>query len=620
MTRTSPRCDWLALWILWSAWCAVSGWILSALGQLDRTGYAVCVVIFLAGLALKRRFWASPETRPLFLTRRSTYARLLPKGWLLLALLALVGGLLYHPDNYDYLTYRFPRLLHWSWEQRWHWIGMFDDRQDTSSVGMEWLMAPLFALFRTDRLFFLNNFVSFLFMPGLIFSVFRHLGIGGRVSWWWMWILPTGFCFLLQAASMGNDGFAAVYLLAALHYAFRANERSPQTLVLSLLSIALVTGAKASNIPLVVPWLAVLWLQRGPVLASVRPILLLGACVVAAVCSFLPIALANIHYTGSYTGDPTNHRHLQVYSPLAGIAGNTIEIASGNFSPPLWPHDIHWPLQGEITTAMRHDYPRFEFYTVPFAIEEVTGVGLGVTVFTVVGMLYGAANRQRRFGTTALLIAGATLIAWLGYMAKMGSEAAPRLVAAYYIVGILSLVLLLPPDGRVIHRRVWRTIGYATMAVALLLLVINPSRPLLPVRWIACGLRLLHVPAAAVAKLESNYQLRATRRDGLDALCRAIPATEKIIGCISGEDDPEVSLWLPFGSRQVVEIDPTQADLTASPIRFVVVNGPTLQSRYHLTIDELLKKWPATVVGKEDRVFKTAHQSETWYLLRASTP
>ncbi len=52
---------------------------------------------------------------------------------------------------------------------------------------MEWMMAPPFLLFKTDRLFFLIDFISYLFLPGLIFSVFNGLGIGKRISWWWMW-------------------------------------------------------------------------------------------------------------------------------------------------------------------------------------------------------------------------------------------------------------------------------------------------------------------------------------------------------------------------------------------------------------------------------------------------
>jgi hypothetical protein len=617
MPRPSPRCDWLALWILWSAWCAVSGWVLSAFGQLDRVGYAACIALFLIGVAIKRRFWEIRTARPSFLVRRSTYARLLPAGWLVLALLALVGGLIYYPDNYDYLSYRFPRVLHWWWTRHWYWIETPNERQNIPSVGMEWLMAPLFVLFRTDRHCFLINGGSFLFMPGLIFSVFRSLGISGRVAWWWMWLLPTGFCFLLQAASMGNDGFAAVYFLAALYYAFRADERSPQALVLSVLSIALITGVKPSNLPLVLPWLAVLWLRRGPVLDSVRPLFLLGACIVGAVCSFLPTAVANIHYTGNYSGDPQNFHQVQIKRPRIGIIGNSIEIATANFAPPLWPREIQWPTETEVTRALRPDYPRFGYSNSPFPIEEVSGVGLGVTVLTGLGMVYGLGNRRRRLGQVAWVIGVTTLLAWLGYMAKMGSEAAPRLVAPYYVLGIAALLLLLPPDGRITHRRVWRGVGYVTMISAILLLIINPARPLLEVRWIAGGLHALRVPDAAVARLESNFQRREVRRDFLGALREKIPKSETVVGFLSGSNDPGVSLWLPFGSHEVINLLPT-SDPAACHVRYVVVSAIALRDIYRMTLPDLLAKWRMKVVQTEDATYKTPKEPDTWYLLQSN--
>ena len=47
-----------------------------------------------------------------------------------------------------------------------------------------------------------------------------------RAAWHWMWLMPTGYCFLLQAGSIGNDLFGAVFALAALDFALRAASRS----------------------------------------------------------------------------------------------------------------------------------------------------------------------------------------------------------------------------------------------------------------------------------------------------------------------------------------------------------------------------------------------------------
>ena len=58
---------------------------------------------------------------------------------------------------------------------------------------------------RSDRGIFLLNFVPFLLLPGLLFSFWTRLGVRGRIGWHWMWLLPTGYSFLLQAGSAGSD-------------------------------------------------------------------------------------------------------------------------------------------------------------------------------------------------------------------------------------------------------------------------------------------------------------------------------------------------------------------------------------------------------------------------------
>ena len=624
------RPDGLALWILFSTWCSASGWILSSLGCLDRAGYAVSLLVFAGGLILGRRHLFFSDTRPLFLFRWPLYARhLLPKLWAALTILTLVGGLLYHPDNYDYLTYRFPRLLHWSWEHHWHWIQTSNDRMNLSATGMEWLMAPSFILFQTDRLFFLINVISFLFLPGLVFSVFRHLGISGRIAWWWMWILPFGFCYALQSGSMGNDMFAAVYFLGSLHYLFQARTaHTTRNLVWSLLALALLTGAKASNVPLAAPWLVVALLNWKPLWAGGNFKVLVGAGLVGALVSFLPVALLNIHFTGDFSGDPANFHHVKLSNPIAGVVGNSIELAAGSLAPPVWPHaiDLEAKFPG-VKQYLRHYFPRLEFNQGAFAIEENSGMGIGITAFTGLCLLYGLG---RRFGPSkvratrvAWWVGAGVAVAWLGYMAKMGSEGAPRLLAAYYAPAIAVILCILPLDGTVVHRRLWKLVAYVAIGMAFPLVILSPSRPLLPAGLIAKSLRTCGAPASAVAQLTDNYRLRASRFHGLKFLRQSIPKTETVVGEIMGVDDVSISLWQPFGSRKVVEVSPTDAtsaQLEVGQIHYVVVSEAALKQNFKMSLDDLLKKWAMTVVQKENVVFKTQRKAETWYLLHSLNP
>jgi hypothetical protein len=623
MVRHSARGDWLAVWILWSAWCSLAGWTLSALGALDRAGYAVATLLFVALLVAGRRWLFTPAARPPWLWRRSTYAgHALPKIWLAGAALVVIGALLYRPTAYDYLSYRFPRLLHWWWARHWTWIDSTDERQDTSAVGMEWMMAPFFVLFRTDRIFPLVNVVSFLFLPGLLFSVFRRMGVRGRMAWNWMWLLPFGYCYVLQAGSTANDTFAVVPFLASLYYAGRARPGTPLAAALSVISFALVTGDKASNMPLVLPWLAVVWLNRRTFFASARPALLGAAGAVGLCCSFAPVGLLNILYTGSYTGDPQGTFQLELHSPVAGVMGNSLEILSGALSPPFWPHPLvfHF-LPDRYLAELKQAFPRFGTGSAPFQLEDNAGIGIGMAILFALSILAGIVARLRGRapgcppGTRLFALSSACAL--LGYMSKMGSEAAGRLVAVYYVAALLALLLLLPDDGAWLRTKAWRALAALVMLVVFPLLLLNPARPLLPPALSTWAMRVAHVPPSAAAQLEANRRLRFARLDLYRPLLLALPASARELEVIETLDDPETALWVPFGSRQVVRAHPERPGSLAG--HDVAVNMNQLTGREHLTLARLVQENSLRIAARQDVAAKTAHPA-TWYLLVPAAP
>lgn len=182
-------------WILLSTLLVGGGWILSALHQLNRAGY----VVVLSPLVLVTSLWWK-KSRPLslenlrrwhckFLTR---FKRRAPQLFLLITALSFLSGCLYPALNCDANAYRLPRVMHWLWAGQWHWIHTFDSRMNIAACGMEWLSAPLILFSHTDRLLFLINWISYLMLPGLIFSVFTRLQVRPRVAWWWTWLLASG--------------------------------------------------------------------------------------------------------------------------------------------------------------------------------------------------------------------------------------------------------------------------------------------------------------------------------------------------------------------------------------------------------------------------------------------
>ena len=134
------------LWIWISAFASLAGWGLSALGQLNRTGYAVCLgaaaTVFLLLWWKQRSTFNVQHSTSNALARGGTvgrwklnvecsvflkksvrrFRRPLPLSFAALAALIFLGGAIYPPTHYNAVTYHIPRVLQWLAAGQWHWI------------------------------------------------------------------------------------------------------------------------------------------------------------------------------------------------------------------------------------------------------------------------------------------------------------------------------------------------------------------------------------------------------------------------------------------------------------------------------------------------------------------
>ena len=557
-------------------------------------------------------------------SNRVHFRRLLPRLWLVLTLLALIGGIIYTPNNYDYLSYRFPRVLNWCWEQKWHWIDTANGRMNYSADLFEWMMVPSFLLFKTDRLFFLINFASYLFFPGLVFSVFRRLGISGRICWWWMWVLPSGYCYILQATGLGNDSIAAVYFLASLYFLFLFWETGAgRHLAFSTLAIALMTGAKASNLPLLLPWALLLVFTRGQVLRVARPGAVVIVLAVAAVASFGPIGVMNQIQTGTVFGDPDNIGKMKVTHPLLGVLGNALQIGSeislrrcgiGSHRGIFWPPSVR--------SLLSEDFPRLELGQTEFPTEDGAGVGLGCLMAS--ALFIAASAWARRYHRAIVVtqnrvgkwITGAAAISLLVYMSKIASEAAPRLVTPYYLLVIAGVLTLAALDGQVVRWSLFRWAGLAVILSAFPLVVLAPARPLFPTHAVS-GFLERHAGAGLSPRFDAVYGLYASRAFAFQDVMPLIPATEGRIGFLQNGNALEAALWRPFGSHRVVAVASGESgtEMRARGIHWVVVSGDALTHQQHTDIATVLTRWSGNLVA-EKHFAMTVHQGEeVWYVV-----
>ncbi|HEY3760868.1 MAG TPA: hypothetical protein VGN23_03890 [Verrucomicrobiae bacterium] len=499
-------------------------------------------------------------------------------------MMSLVAGAIYEPFNGDSQAYRIPRVLHWLDAQQWHWISTLDPRMNVIGTGFEWLSAPLILFTRDDRLLFLINVASYAMLPGLIYSVFTRLGVMPRAAWWWMWILPSGWCFALQAGSVVNDSFAAVYALAAVDLALVAKDKgSIGDLWLSMLAAVLLTGAKQCDIPLVLPWIIAAW----PALGLLRRHTI-GATFVIAISlliSALPITILNLRHTGNWLGATANQNFLGSNSPFWGVVGNAFCVPLQNLMPPFFPMADRWNalMDRFVSTSFGHRFSSFEHFGQLCLLshsvgEGDAGIGLGICVLIVISIFAAWKIKTKNWHHTDTiqihLLRAAPWLSLVLFMAKDLAYENARQLSPYYAL-FFPLFLARPGHALLVRRRWWQWFALLLMLCTAGLLVISRSRPLFPAQTVMHQLQADHPHSRLITRLEFSFDAVPIAKKMDPEIMKALPPGEKVIGyaTVSGSDEPE--LWYPFGQRSVRRMMPgdTADSLRSEDIHYVVVDN-----------------------------------------------
>jgi hypothetical protein len=698
--------SFIKFWIWLSALASAAGWTLSALGQLNRVGYVVFAALALAvwvwwwrtsekrernGVVLSKpdcggarhsvrvaigflmadfarmvqSRWRARSDAPYpwnlgrfgqharwkrrswnFFWRR--FRRFLPLSFALLSLLVLLGGLLYAPSNHTGLSYRVPRVLHWLSEGQWHWIHTPNYRLNNRACGIEWLSAPMLLFSKSDRGLFLLNFLPFLMLPGLVFSLFTRLGVRVRVAWRWMWLLPTGYTFLVQAGSLGNDTFPTVYALAALDFACRARvSRRVSDVFLSVLAAALLVGAKASNLPLLMPWaIAMLGVWRPGAAGSRRREeadffdfrrvrLLMSAATVAVLAlaaSFVPTAILNMIYCGDWSGLVLEHSGMDMKNPLVGVWGNGLLFLSNNYVPPFFPvagwynQSVTSWLPQIILAPMSANFEADFLRLWELPTEDWAGLGFGVSVLVAASVL-AALRRGLRpsapIGVAASLpgwLRGGVLfgswVALLAYCVKSGMVTPARLISPYYPL-LIAPLLVLAGHADVVRQRWWRCAEVAVVVMAFGVLIVTPARPLWPAQTLLSQFAKLRPESRLLRRASSVYSVYSSRPDPLADVRALLPREASVVGFIGTGDDMDISLWRPYGSRKVEHftLDDPADMMRGRHVEYVVLGGLNLAFE-HRTLESWLQETGGELVGTVMAVVKVSEGPQPWHVVR----
>jgi hypothetical protein len=636
----------LKAWIWISVFASVAGWLLSVVGELNYAGYLVFGAVVLGGLWLGRGIfgWRFSSRFSRWPKIRWRFKHWLPAGFAMLALLVFLGGALYPPTNHAAFTYRTPRVLHWLAEGHWYWIHTSNYRMNDRACGFEWLTTPLLLFTKSDRGLFLINFASFLLLPGLIYSVFTRLGVRPRVAWHWMWLLPSGYNFLLQAGSVANDTFPTVYALAALDFGLRAwATRRVADLWLSVLSASLLIGAKASNLPLLLPW-AILIFGLLPLLLR-RPGTTLILILLAATVSFLPNAALNVWFCGDWSGLKLERAGMDMKNPIVGIWGNCLLLMK-NFVPPFFPQAGWWNesaltvLPHWIVGPMVANFEQGFHALGEMPTEDGSGIGFGLSVLILVSVVAALRNpkaqpwtsrtadgeierrntrKPRNTGMPTVMrwcVLMAPWVSLLAYCVKSGIVDAPRLISPYYPM-LLPSLLAGARQAEIVRRRWWRVLAWASLLLAFPVIILTPGRPLWPAQTVLEKLHAMKPEQRLIARAQKVYAVYAERSDPLANVRALLPPALTVVGFVGAGDDIDISLWRPYGSRRVEHIllSDSLEDIRRRHIDYAVVGGFNLALN-GTTIEAWQKQTGAQVIAQTTATQTVIQGPQAWYVVR----
>ncbi len=558
--------------------------------------------------------------------------RPMPLLYLFIAGLSLLGALLNsHPWSIDAFGYRLPRLFYWWTAHHWYWIGAIDHRLDFSSTGFEWQMLPVIELTHSLRYLFLLNWIPFLLLPWLVFLAFRYLGVNGRSARRWMWLLPSAYVIALQSSGLQNDGYAVNYLLASIAFAgFGFYSRQAYGLWFAILAAALLTGAKLSNLPLLLPLgvICLPLLHHVPWLSWKLP----AVGLVALICSFVPMSFLCWQNTGDWTGDPTDQLHMKTHNVVGAVTANLILLLRDSIQPPLLPGNA------QITASLAGlNYSHFfeylhqshgEFSAIRFGEmvdEGAAGAGFGLSAYLAF-LLLGPCLVRTRVMPRPFPVAlpwewrWAPWLAWISYavyLAELGSYHSARLGACFYPLLIVSL-LRLPRSESLERTKMSGFLAGCAAASVIPIIILTPLRPVFPIQTLA---RLTGNPT--LGRIAEEYHFWEYLRDDLGPIREKVPVGVNRLGFAGGFNDSAADLWLPPGSRSIVELGlppGPHAPLPPSDLQYAVVTARGVWLRYNLSLSDWLSVTHGHVIFEyPHNIALQAHQKpffETMYLVK----
>src|SRR5207302_1959382 len=146
-----------------------------------------------------------------------------------------------------------------------------------------------------------------------------------------------------------------------------------------------------------------------------------------------------------------------------------------------------------------------------------------------------------------------------------------RYLAPYYLLLAMGL-LRNESHGALVRHKWWRGGAIVAMALASVLLIVSPARPLWPAKWFCRRFAPKLQTSQIGSHMRAVYEVYGARPEAFAPLIIALPADASVLGLVT-YDDPEASLWHPLWVRQVRHViaDESAPSVRQRGIKYVLV-------------------------------------------------
>jgi hypothetical protein len=168
-----------------------------------------------------------------------------------------------------------------------------------------------------------------------------------------------------------------------------------------------------------------------------------------------------------------------------------------------------------------------------------------------------------------------------------------------------------------LKKRWWRAAAFTVFLMAAGLLILSPARPLFPIQTILGQIQMRAPDSSRLARMERVYSVYRQRPDAFAPAREILPPGLKLLGLVT-YDDPETSLWRPFGSRRIMHVCPgdTPADLKRRGIEYVLMKPDSIESWFGCSADDWFRRMNAQIVRKITLELRAAAGPRDWYLVK----